>query len=445
MTMRDYLTIGLTTATLAILAACDHADVDDRPGSNNVDQDPAGNPDSDVDTDTDTDADDDDDPEDTDSGDDDDTDDDTGEDTDDETDEDTATEPPLSWVVREIELPWFQGATDLELGDLDGDGDLDLALGASPTSPSWVENVDGEGLEWSRHVLAGYAQKVLVVDLDGDADLDIVGDTASTDGWLENDGAAVSFTSHSLIGAIPGSATIHGAADLDDDDDIDLFGGAGDAGSWWAENASGDATSWADYPIDDGLPFPIPYFSGDVDGDGDPDLVGGDLTSAVIVWWENEDASSDPWAAHTIDDDGGNLRLGGLADLDGDGDLDLYASDWDASHALVWWENLDGDGASWSEHLFAGITWFASNAVAADLDGDEDLDLVGGSDGLSWWENTAGDGSAWNAWVLLDSGEVNDVTAVQTADLDFDEDLDVVFVTVEPALIALGWLANDLY
>src|SRR5688572_21891472 len=81
-------------------------------------------------------------------------------------------------------------------------------------------------------------------------------------------------------------------------------------------------------------------------------------------------------------------------DVDGDGDLDVVVASQDDGR-VRWFENA-GNAASWSAHQIAARST-ASWAVIADVDRDNDLDVIAsswGDDRIAWHENTAGNGSA---------------------------------------------------
>lgn len=88
--------------------------------------------------------------------------------------------------------PFFDGGCFVSAGDLDGDGDVDVA-GAADQSDEvcWWENLDGIGGYWMEHSLDngfGSAKCALLVDLDCDGDQDILA-VAMEDhdvGWWEN-------------------------------------------------------------------------------------------------------------------------------------------------------------------------------------------------------------------------------------------------------------------
>ncbi|KAH8072440.1 DNA-directed 5'-3' RNA polymerase [Aureococcus anophagefferens] len=182
--------------------------------------------------------------------------------------------------------------------------------------------------------------------------------------------------------------------DLDGDGDLDLVVGEQDGTLNYYENVgsatlpSYEARTGNENPFDDidiwnGYSAPA---LGDVDGDGDLDLVVGALDGA-LYYFENVGSATSPTRdrrrrREPFDGiDVGDLSAPALADVDGDGDLDLVVGEWDG--VLNYYENV-GSAASpsfaavtGSTSPFDGIDVDSSSRPAfVDLDGDGDLDLV---------------------------------------------------------------------
>lgn len=115
---------------------------------------------------------------------------------------------------------------------------------------------------------------------------------------------------------------------------------------------------------------------GDIDGRGRLDVV--TMSDRNTLRWYHVPADPrQPWARHDI---GRPVHAcAAIGDIDGDGDLDVVGTD-------VWFENVRGDGTEWVEHFIGPNTSppadfrpdFAFNATAAlvcDLGGDGDWDV----------------------------------------------------------------------
>jgi FG-GAP-like repeat/Putative Ig domain len=341
-----------------------------------------------------------------------------------------------AWTEHTIDGS-FDGAHRATPADLDGDGDLDV-LGAAydANDVSWWENTAGDGSAWTEHAIDGdfeEARQVFARDLDGDGDLDVLG-AARVDPltWWENtagDGSA--WTAH-VIGSDFGSRSIYGssewvsAADVDGDGNLDVLE-AGAAGVIWWENATGDGTSMVEHLVATAAGEPITVLGADLDSDGDVDILGATLTSDKVFWWENTAGDGSAWTQYTIDGFYDGARALEVADLNGDGDLDVLGASV-LLNTTVWWENetLHRSAAFSSQRSIAVDTGGLGSIDAEDVDGDGDLDVVGAAlgYGIRWWENTAGDGSAW-AENVVDASFLR-ALAVDTADIDGDGDADVV-------------------
>ena len=300
----------------------------------------------------------------------------------------------------------------LTLDVIDGDGrGLAAEAGIGPLTaltgaPNPFDTID-----------AGDFSTPAFVDLDGDGDLDLV--SGRLDGTLlawRNTGTASAPAFSALAGSDnpfdgldAGRASAPAFVDLDGDGDLDLVSGE-DNGSLLAWRNTGTASapvfsalSGAENPFDRIL---VAYASTpafvDLDGDGDLDLVSGDLYGALSAWRNTGTAASPAFTALTGSDnpfdgiDVGLLGAPAFVDLDGDGDLDLVVGENDGS--LLAWRNTGTASApafsalTGAANPFDGIDVGRSSTPAfLDLDGDGDLDLVVGEEGgtLLAWRNTA--------------------------------------------------------
>jgi len=250
----------------------------------------------------------------------------------------------------------FDNATPFYV-DIDNDGDLDAFIGenpgrivffenvGTPTSPSMVER-SGAANPMDGEDVGRYAAPAFV-DIDGDGDLDgFVGDDNGDIHFFENTGDANNpafierfTTDNPLDGFTSNGYAQPTFADIDNDDDFDVVSTEYFGDVLFAEN-QGSSTSpsfvellGASNPFNfiSNPGYPSPAFA-DVDHDGDIDmLLGNDgVSGGTIEFFENIGDPANPsfieltGAANPFD----GVSVVGysapfMADVDGDGDLDL--------------------------------------------------------------------------------------------------------------------------
>jgi hypothetical protein len=313
-------------------------------------------------------------------------------------------------------------------GDLDGDLDLDVvSVAFQGNEVVWWEN-DGSGGGWAAHTIAPSfpaANSLEAHDLDDDGDIDVeaCAEGAAKVSWFENDGTGMVWVEH-VVDASIGSPFSVCSADFDNDGDHDLCGASFSPGSivWW-ENTDGAGTSWTRHVLDSAFTNAWWAVAGDVDADLDDDIVGCSYTLGDVCWWEN-DSNATVWTKHVIDDAFLRVLSVRVADMDGDTDTDvLGASD---RGRVVWWEN-DGAAGGWTKHVVAAQLVLPFSSRVADLDNDGDQDVISNErdgDRVMWYENTTGNGLVWlEHTVDVTCDGPNDVLA---ADLNGDLELDII-------------------
>ena len=353
--------------------------------------------------------------------------------------------------------------------DLDGDGDLDLTSSdAEPNSNLYLLLNDGKG-QFKHSFVQKYAglsdqpirmERHAIGDInrDGRPDVVIVDNLKNDIRWFENPGQeaiARTWKLHRVAqqGEVPGSYDV-ALADLDADGDLDVG-----SSSWsgqrfdWFENigSPGNGEKWVRHEIAAKIGETRTIAIADFNRDGKPDLLGTARTTNQILWFSNSGKPvTESWTKTIIDDKTVAPVHGHPTDIDGDGDLDVLmafglAANSPDSHQVAWYENVGkpGLGSEWKKHFIAGGFAHGFEAVAGDLDGDGDQDVVAtgwsASGQLVWFENTGDPKLDWKRHSIKQNWS-NAVTVI-LADLDKDGRLDIV-ACAERGANELRWWRN---
>lgn len=345
------------------------------------------------------------------------------------------------WPVRaQVGAPGVIHQTLIEpgltaTGDLDGDGYPDIVAACRMTfsfhaEVVWTKNLQGTG-NGPLHVISALAGSISMLDLgdlDGDGDLDVVcGSAFGSIYWFQNDGIGGFGPRLFILPQGENGRTKFAITDVDGDGDPDIAYAQADEGiSGWCVNNGAGAFS-APTILDPDTPGAFHVSAGDLDGDGDPDL----LVSGyhLLQWYENTNGAFS--IVHVVYSGMTNHPITTIADLDSDGDMDIAAGTIDSFYKQLRIYLNSGSGEFGSEVVVDEgilISDYTGVVNAVDMDGDQDLDLfihaVEGIDEdpiVRWYANN-GNGAFTEAVTISAFPSVDG----RTSDLDLDGDRDVV-------------------
>ena len=246
------------------------------------------------------------------------------------------TEPWSAHMIDGASLSGADGIHGLAVSDVNGDGRDDLVASAGFQSSVYVYFVPTDPtMPWPRETIAdgdapALTHYVAAGDLNGDGRIDVA--TGGKQGnffawWEQPQEPGDPWLRHYLTSET--GATHVEIMDLNGDGVFDILAsrGHGDGLLWY------EGPEFEVHPLDDTMHWPHAMAAGDIDNDGDIDVVAAGATDGKgVAWFENDGQGS--FTKHSLDENQRSYQST-LLDLDADGDLDIVLSGVQSENVVI--------------------------------------------------------------------------------------------------------------
>jgi len=349
------------------------------------------------------------------------------------------------WTEHIID-PNVENTGDIQIYDIDNDGDMDLFVTLEYES-SILCYENNNNLSWTRHTVDDKAASVTttgLADFDMDGRVDIVATLYGSDLivlYRSGEGDPFYWYKDTIDNSYDGP-TIGIPEDLDNDGDMDIVVKYRESGEmiWYENNLP---LGWSSHLIGSDMKFQGAFWVSDINKDNKPDVVRCVANKTMVVLFINN-LPDNNWTEIIVDNQISNPRSCSIGDIDNDGDMDIVANSRSAigtNPDVVWYEN-NGSGLSWTKYPITSELNSANFLYLADINSNGYVDIAisdEGTDDVILLRNKDG-GKNWTTFIVDDN--YTSVFTLYAHDIDLDGDIDIIPARNAPG--ALIWYENPL-
>jgi len=327
----------------------------------------------------------------------------------------------------------------IALADIDGDGDIDAVAGNwGQANRLYLNNGTTDpfagvtGINISDH--ADETDSITLADVDDDGDIDVIVGNGTQVGQVNrlyvNNGNTNPFAH---ITAIDIPDDVHSTRsialeDVDLDGDIDIVAGNwGHANRFYLNDGSTDPLSFTGINVSDNANNTESIALTDVDGDGHIDVVSGNRDQVNRLYLN--DGSTDPlsFTGNYISSDTHSTWSIASGDVNGDGHIDIVAGNWNQVNRL-YLNDGNTDPFTAAGLPISGDTYTTRSIALADINGDGRIDVITGNWNIqpNLLYLNDGDTDPFSAAGLPISGDAHSTFSIAMADVNSDGHIDVV-------------------
>jgi hypothetical protein len=286
----------------------------------------------------------------------------------------------------------------VDMADLDNDGDWDI-LSTSDREPgvAWYKNLDGSNDFSSNLVLSNditHSNCIRAADIDNDNYNDVLFTSYMGELFLckNTDGHGAFTQPVSINNNEPGYSEFFAVVDVDNDADMDIILFT-ESKVIWYENTNGLGAFGPEKTICQSTWGMFVGYVADLDNDNNLDIL--TAPAGKLAWCKNTDGHGTFSSQKVISNSQQDIRAIYAADLDNDNDRDVLIA-MNYQNKISWYNNTNGNGVFSFGGVIDDATPGAGHVSAADLDNDGDQDVIGAYSkfddvttvyDLVWYEN----------------------------------------------------------